>query len=409
MIYNSGSPDYEIFSVSDLFLWGIAVAILFYCAMRYLSIGRNKDNLREKLLMIGFSGMFFGLVLMRVFFFLRDLQVIGQFINHSFYGNYDNTLPLYYTLLRITYISGMAGFLSFILLYEISTKRTKYILSLLNVFFMISLILLPDKLLGTYVLVFLSLDILLLLFILLSFTQSSQLEFKAVASVMMIGLVFFAIGHLLGSAFSKKNDIFPLELAPLFYIVGTLIAISPTYIDPKYFSNALLFWVMSLGIIFVSVSFSFAYIILFEFHIFYMPITWIIICPAVPLIIYFFYRILKTIKSQEIATTKEESKDFLKLFTKPQNLTEKEVALFKEQKICLVCKGKVSRLLFICPECDVIYCQKCSSVLSDLENACWVCNTAIDESKPSKPLEEIGGISEIAVLNSEDNNRKSSK
>jgi hypothetical protein len=409
MIYSSGSYDYEIFSVSDLFLWGIAVAILFFCAMRYLSIGRNKENLREKLLMIGFSGMFFGLVLMRVFFFLRDLQVSGQFINHTFYGDYDNTLPLYFILLRITYISGMAGFLSFILLYEISTKRTKYILSLTNVFFMISLILLPDKLLGTYVLVFIALDILLLLFILFSFTQSSQLEFKAVASVMIIGLIIFAIGHLLGSAFSKKNDIFPLEIAPILYIVGTLIAISPTYIDPKYFSNAILFWVLSLGIIAIAITFTIAYVILFEFQILFMPITWIILCPVIPMIIYFFYRIIKTIKSQEIATTKEERKDFLKLFTKPQNLTEKEVALYKEQKICLVCKNKVSRLLFICPECDVIYCQKCSIVLSNIENVCWVCNTAIDESKPSKPLEKIDGTSEIIVMNSGNNEKKSIK
>ena len=45
--------------------------------------------------------------------------------------------------------------------------------------------------------------------------------------------------------------------------------------------------------------------------------------------------------------------------------------------------------MYTCPACDALYCIKCSDSLSNLENACWVCNTPFDESKPTKPFKEI--------------------
>ena len=76
--------------------------------------------------------------------------------------------------------------------------------------------------------------------------------------------------------------------------------------------------------------------------------------------------------------------DILKIFTKPQKLTEEEVSISKEKKICLVCKGKISRLNYICPDCNTFYCVKCSKALGNTENACWVCETPFDESKSVK-------------------------
>jgi len=78
------------------------------------------------------------------------------------------------------------------------------------------------------------------------------------------------------------------------------------------------------------------------------------------------------------------------MFTKPQKVTEEEVSIAKEKKICLVCKGKVlGHNVFICLGCDTFYCQKCAYALENLENACWVCETPFDESKPSKPYKKV--------------------
>jgi hypothetical protein len=76
------------------------------------------------------------------------------------------------------------------------------------------------------------------------------------------------------------------------------------------------------------------------------------------------------------------------IYIRPEKITEEEISFYREQQICLVCKNKISRMMYHCPKCDVLYCPKCVEALSNLENMCWVCNTPLDESKPVKPLEK---------------------
>jgi len=72
---------------------------------------------------------------------------------------------------------------------------------------------------------------------------------------------------------------------------------------------------------------------------------------------------------------------------RPAQITEEEVTYFKEQKICLVCKGGVGGFnTYICTGCDALYCENCARALSTMENACWVCDEPIDKSKPVKPI-----------------------
>jgi len=68
-------------------------------------------------------------------------------------------------------------------------------------------------------------------------------------------------------------------------------------------------------------------------------------------------------------------------------ITEDEVMIHKEKKICLVCRGEVLRFTYIC-DCGVIYCGNCAQALTDLENVCWSCEIPIDYSKPVKQIEE---------------------
>ncbi|MFX1573670.1 MAG: tetratricopeptide repeat protein [Promethearchaeota archaeon] len=65
------------------------------------------------------------------------------------------------------------------------------------------------------------------------------------------------------------------------------------------------------------------------------------------------------------------------------NIKEEKVVIHKEKKICLVCRGEVLKYSYIC-ECGAIYCENCARALTNLENACWVCNRPIDYSKPIK-------------------------
>ena len=70
-----------------------------------------------------------------------------------------------------------------------------------------------------------------------------------------------------------------------------------------------------------------------------------------------------------------------------QKITAEEVTYFKEKKICLVCKGNIEGFNnYICPKCEVLYCENCARTLIDFENTCWVCEFPMDKSKPSKPF-----------------------
>ena len=95
------------------------------------------------------------------------------------------------------------------------------------------------------------------------------------------------------------------------------------------------------------------------------------------------------IKIEKISAIKEvEVEDSLfRIRKRPARITEEEVTYYREQKICLVCKGGVGGFnTYICTGCDALYCENCARALSSLENACWACNEPIDKSKPSKPF-----------------------
>ncbi len=76
-------------------------------------------------------------------------------------------------------------------------------------------------------------------------------------------------------------------------------------------------------------------------------------------------------------------------FIRPDNFDEEDLSLYKERKICLVCKGNATGFeVYVCTECGALYCLKCAQALSNLENICWACNAPIDQSRPIKPLEK---------------------
>jgi len=108
------------------------------------------------------------------------------------------------------------------------------------------------------------------------------------------------------------------------------------------------------------------------------------------LFIYYGLREVPTKKEKEVIHKKEikVAESLFRLSKKPEFITEEEITFQKERKICLVCKRELSRVMYTCPKCDALYCINCSDSLSNLENACWVCNTPFNESKPVKSFIE---------------------
>lgn len=105
---------------------------------------------------------------------------------------------------------------------------------------------------------------------------------------------------------------------------------------------------------------------------------------------FFFYIGLKEepISKKREKKLKKEVKieeSLFRFYEKPSLITQDEVIFYKERKICLVCKSKVLRVSYICPNCNALYCINCAKELADLENMCWVCDEPFDESKPIRP------------------------
>jgi len=76
-------------------------------------------------------------------------------------------------------------------------------------------------------------------------------------------------------------------------------------------------------------------------------------------------------------------------------ITEDKVAIHKERKICLVCRGEVFGFSYIC-KCGANYCESCARAVSNLENVCWACEEAIDYSKPVKLYKKEEKVEEKA-------------
>jgi hypothetical protein len=208
---------------------------------------------------------------------------------------------------------------------------------------------------------------------------------------MLIGFILFGLGFVLESEMIKELNLISPSVPSIFIIIGALISISPTIVDPELISRTKFHWLVFIIFGFVLLSFGLLALFYVQLPPFLSISLGISIVFDVVLIVYAANRIVRTLKPPIVlkkklldGERKDDSDDFLKMFIKPKRITEEEVTYHKEQKICLVCKGRVSREIFLCPSCDVLYCIKCSNALSELENACWACETAIDDTKPVK-------------------------
>ncbi len=248
-----------------------------------------------------------------------------------------------------------------------------------------------------YAYIYLFVNIIALCFIFIWFSIKLKVEFKAISSIMAIGFTIFLIGWTFEATPLKALNLLVPGISSTIVLIGVLIATSPSILNLDFFYKPLANWTV-LTLIFCILLFlgitSFTNLPLSIISFILILISALVLCLV---IIFIINQVIKRIRSQETLLREEkvELKDFLKIFTKPEKITEEEVNFSIEKKICLVCKSKVSRLSYVCPKCEVLYCVRCSSSLSNLENACWVCETPFDEGKSKKTG---GNLDDIFVV-----------
>ncbi|MFX0103433.1 MAG: hypothetical protein ACFFCS_27980, partial [Candidatus Hodarchaeota archaeon] len=287
---------------------------------------------------------------------------------------------------RLGYFALITGGSVFLFESERIMKRTRYIITILNIIGLFLTTVLPFDLAIALFDYMLYAHICLFIVIIYLFTKWSRLEFKAVASIQVLAVGFFMMGSIFRIEQVRDLELLPSIIPHAFIILGAFISMSSGIINPKRYAHALRYWIILGGL-------TLALIVTMAIVLFLSPFIIGGIGSVVALFagVYMFFKTIKIIKiqttliAQPMQTTSTHV-DVLEGFIKRRDITEKEITYYKEQKICLVCKGNATglNLAFICPECDVLYCEKCVRVLIGMENACWACNSPLDPSKPVK-------------------------
>jgi len=392
-----------IFDPINRAMWLLAVFTILFCGVFFINQGFKKEGSDEKSLMFGFGLLFIGNSITRLFYFISDFFIIGFYDNdtHIFYGNFNIVSAPYSTLIELGYITSFAGFGFFFYMLDRVIKKTKSLLSFLNILFIVSIFVIPPDFKRTTIYIFVFVNAIFSLLYFLWLAKISNAEFQAVSILILIGFILYIIGTILDTTVIKRLALFSPTMPALFLIVGTIVAISPLLINPKFLAKSTLNWIIFASFIGVGIIALLMFALTLDIENMMYSYVWIVISIGVAFLIFVIYQIIKTLKPPEFIEKidkMDERKEILQTFIKPNKITEEEITFHKEQKICLVCKTKVSRRLYLCPSCDALYCIKCSAALSDLENHCWVCEAAIDETKPVflpdkgielKPLEPI--------------------
>lgn len=370
----------------ERFLWGIAIIIALILTIYFINRADKRNIFNEKLIMLSLASLILGFTFSLIFTFFQVLQIPGNFDGFAFMAVEPFQESLIYQIFgRLSYISISIGLLLFLFVFDIIIKRTKYFLTITYlIMVLIEIIFFPVHIILKAIFnipIMLGLSI-LVPHVLYLYTKWSRLEFKAISSFLSFGFLLFIISLNLAKSAHKELGVYPLMLSPLLSIFGCCIIILPTILNPKFLSRALIYWI-SYAIF--TIPFLIAIIIINLFK--KLPILFIIefFISFVYIYVLFFFTI-RNIRSGIITEIQKKDKgtspQILGTFARPEKVTEEEVIYHRERKICLVCKGKLLRSIYLCPECDALYCIKCSDAISSLENACWSCFTPVDPSKP---------------------------
>jgi len=109
----------------------------------------------------------------------------------------------------------------------------------------------------------------------------------------------------------------------------------------------------------------------------------------------FFFSLKEESIKASIKKFKSEEPSLMDILTetKSKDISEEEILAFREQTICLICEREIQGFIkiFLCPQCEALYCERCTQKMIEMSNMCWICDEQIDESKPVKQDNDISG------------------
>ena len=377
----------------ERFIWSVVIFVLFSCGVFYLLRARKMTTSNEKIINFGFGCIYISLAFARMFFYFGDYFVSGNYSGHNYYGSFNNISPTLELMLLLGSLSWIFGFTAILFAIERVVKRTKYAITSFNIIIIIIMLIIPFKITWKYLYIIQIVEITLIIIVLTWVSRRSTQESQTMSSFLIIGGIFIFFGFILHSTAVRQLNIISYLIPVILILLGCAISVSPAILNIKVFTHSLFIWSFLIGVNLSLLFLGFYLLFFYQIPYFYKIAMFGISIINIFIMIYAVVQLKKIIHPKltrrKIASKREDVRDLLKIFTRPKTLTEAEIAFYREQKVCLVCKGEVIGFNnFICPSCNVLYCAKCAIALSELENICWVCETTIDKTKPIKLLEK---------------------
>jgi len=310
-----------IFNPVSLLLWGFLIIITGIAALLYYYRGTGIENQEDKIVMFGFTGLLIGIALNRLFAYMTHFNVPGDYIDHTFYGDYGNPYPFFLTLLNLGFISLGMGYSAFIYGFEYKFKKSKYILTLTGLALNILVVLIsPLRIVSTIYFQTISIVILLM------FARWSNLESKTIYYILLFGFALFGIALVLDTGDVKDLNVIPLFLSPLLYIGAICTIILPIKINPKHFRNSIKYLFFSGTLIILTMTFIITYIFFIA-----IPISLsIIVLNFLLLSVILFIYSIKDLRSQMNIESLTKTHDFLSVFKRPDKITQEAVEKIAE-------------------------------------------------------------------------------
>ncbi len=349
--------------------------------IKYILNAKSSENKNQKNILLGFAAL--GLIngIAYTFWFLAHFYYPGVYIAGTYMGEVNDNFSPAHEILFFGHFFFDLMFIIYIFQYERVFPSTKFILTFLMIFFsflhLISFWFTP---INWNIFYFSSFFIMAIVFLtIFRLVLKSSIEYQNLSFFIFIGFIIYASSTFFDIPDVKQTSLFPIELGIILKIIGMSLVLLPAFIDVeniiKVNPNRIF------GIFFFIISLTFIIVIYSLFLIGVVAIILLLLISFTLIIGIYKYKLSKRIVEKSSVGDLSQP-EILTAFIRPKRVTEEEVTISKEKKICLVCKGKVQRFnSFIC-DCGALYCQKCAQALSEIENACWVCEAPLDETKP---------------------------
>lgn len=374
----------SLFNLLDLFLYGAATLLSFIIASKYFILYQNKTDPVEARIVKGYTVLFLCLAVEIGSLGISFIFLEGDLIGFNYYGTFSNPGLLHQFFIRLSFVSFFFAIGFYLFYYAKAFKATwSYLVSIYCIIWIILTLILSYEIAVVQLFIYNWLIIsMLFMHSLYNILRHSKRELRASTSFIIIGTIF--IGQFMGwmTPYVMISGVTPTTFMIFLWILGCAFILVPTIVDPTFFARGVRYWygfcivVISIGII-TTVTIT----------LFVSKLENIMI--GLMFAIYWSIEsifILKYIKSEE---TKID-KDLIQIggvFTKPKSMTEKEVTMYRDQAVCLVCKGKIANFSFICGNCKALYCEKCVRFLMNKENICWACESILDPNNPIRKEE----------------------